>query len=77
MVLKKQLIVHASMVSAQSTQRIEDLLQEDKRMRSKRELYQKQSVLLSKLMRTLSIHDNRTAAAAGWSNSGAGAGNFC
>ncbi|KAJ0010640.1 hypothetical protein Pint_33086 [Pistacia integerrima] len=62
-----------SSISAQSTQRIEDLLQEDKNMRSKRELCQKQSALLSKLMSTLSVHDNRAAAATSWANSGAGA----
>ncbi|XP_044462733.1 dynamin-2A-like isoform X2 [Mangifera indica] len=60
-------------ISALSSQRMDDLLQEDKNMRSKRELCQKQSSLLSKLMRTLSVHDNRPAAAASWSNSGAGA----
>ncbi|XP_031249572.1 dynamin-2A-like isoform X1 [Pistacia vera] len=62
-----------SSISAQSTQRIEDLLQEDKNMRSKRELCQKQSALLSKLMSTLSVHDNRAAAATSWANSGVGA----
>ena len=44
--------------SAQSTVRIEELLQEDQNVKRKRERYQKQSSLLSKLERQLSIHDN-------------------
>ncbi|CAI0556012.1 unnamed protein product [Linum tenue] len=53
-----------SSVSAQSAGRIEELLQEDHNVKHKRERYQKQSSLLSKLTRQLSIHDNRAAAAA-------------
>ncbi|CAK9313918.1 unnamed protein product [Citrullus colocynthis] len=59
-----------SSISAQSSARIEELLQEDQNVRRRRERYQKQSSLLSKLTRQLSIHDSRTAAA-GWSDSGA------
>ncbi|CAI0555922.1 unnamed protein product [Linum tenue] len=53
-----------SSVSAQSAGRIEELLQEDHNVKHRRERYQKQSSLLSKLTRQLSIHDNRAAAAA-------------
>jgi hypothetical protein len=60
--------------STQSTARIEELLQEDQNVKRKRERYQKQSSLLSKLTRQLSIHDNRAAAASSWSD-GSGAGN--
>ncbi|KGN52622.1 dynamin-2A isoform X1 [Cucumis sativus] len=59
-----------SSISAQSSAKIEELLQEDQNVKRRRERYQKQSSLLSKLTRQLSIHDNR-AAAAGWSDSGA------
>lgn len=59
-----------SSISAQSTVRIEELLQEDGNVKRRREKYQKQSSLLSKLTRQLSIHDNRAAAASGWSNGG-------
>ncbi|KAG8645985.1 dynamin-2A [Manihot esculenta] len=62
-----------SSISAQSTARIEELLQEDQNVKRKRERYQKQSSLLSKLVRQLSIHDNRAAAASSWSNDGGGA----
>lgn len=62
-----------SSVSAQSTARIEQLLQEDQNVKRRRDRYQKQSELLSKLTRQLSIHDNRAAAASGWSDSGGGA----
>lgn len=54
--------------SSQSTAKIEELLQEDGNVKRKREKVQKQSSLLSKLTRQLSIHDNRAAAAAGISN---------
>ncbi|KAL9451797.1 hypothetical protein AB3S75_013382 [Citrus x aurantiifolia] len=57
-----------SSISAQSTDRIGELLQEDKNAKSRRELCQKQSTLLSKLIRQLSVHDNRAAAATTWSN---------
>ncbi|KAK2993044.1 hypothetical protein RJ640_024918 [Escallonia rubra] len=59
-----------SSVSAQSTARIEELLQEDQNVKRRRERYQKQSSLLSKLTRQLSIHDNRAAAASSMSNGG-------
>lgn len=64
------------MVSAQNNARIEELLQEDQNVKRRRERYQKQSSLLSKLTRQLSIHDNRAAAAASWSNGGGGSGKF-
>ncbi|KAI3810433.1 hypothetical protein L1987_20045 [Smallanthus sonchifolius] len=57
-----------SSLSSQSTARIEELLQEDGNVKRKREKIQKQSSLLSKLTRQLSIHDNRAAAATGMSN---------
>ncbi|KAK9213859.1 hypothetical protein WN944_005844 [Citrus x changshan-huyou] len=57
-----------SSISAQSTERIGELLQEDKNAKSRRELCQKQSTLLSKLVRQLGVHDNRAAAATTWSN---------
>nr|GLL32635.1 dynamin-2A-like [Ipomoea trifida] len=53
-----------SSISAQSSTRIEELLQEDHNVKHRRERIQKQSSLLSKLTRQLSIHDNRAAAAA-------------
>ncbi|XP_062073186.1 dynamin-2A-like [Humulus lupulus] len=59
-----------SSVSAQSTAKIEELLQEDQNVKRRRERYQKQSSLLSKLTRQLSIHDNRASAASSWSNGG-------
>lgn len=61
------------MCSAQNTVKIEELLQEDQNVKRRRERYQKQSSLLSKLTRQLSIHDNRAAAASSWSNGGGGA----
>ncbi|KAG2661434.1 hypothetical protein PVAP13_1KG503900 [Panicum virgatum] len=48
-----------SSISAQSNAKIEELLQEDQNAKRRREKYQKQSSLLSKLTRQLSIHDNR------------------
>ncbi|KAL2520229.1 Dynamin-2A [Forsythia ovata] len=60
-----------SSISAQSTVRIEELLQEDQNTKRKRERIQKQSSLLSKLTRQLSIHDNQAAAASDYSNGGA------
>ncbi|WCJ35009.1 dynamin-like protein 6 [Euphorbia peplus] len=61
-----------SSVSAQSTARIEEMLLEDQNVKRRRERYQKQSSILSKLTRQLSIHDNRAAAAASnWSNGSA------
>ncbi|GAB4849158.1 Dynamin-2A [Ancistrocladus abbreviatus] len=62
-----------SSISAQSSKRIEELLLEDQNVKRKRDRCQKQSSLLSKLVRQLSIHDNRAAAAAGYSDSGSGA----
>ncbi|KAI0502163.1 hypothetical protein KFK09_017110 [Dendrobium nobile] len=61
-----------SSVSAQSTSKIEELIQEDKNVKHKREKFERQSSILSKLTRALSIHDNR-AAAASWSDSSSGA----
>ncbi|CAH1443702.1 unnamed protein product [Lactuca virosa] len=57
-----------SSISSQTTPRIEELLQEDGNVKRKREKIQKQSSLLSKLTRQLSIHDNRAAAASNMSN---------
>ncbi|KAF6142203.1 hypothetical protein GIB67_037121 [Kingdonia uniflora] len=57
-----------SSISSQSNARIEELLQEDHNVKRRRERFQKQSSLLSKLTRQLSIHDNRAAAASSWSN---------
>ncbi|XVE89349.1 hypothetical protein DITRI_Ditri19aG0195000 [Diplodiscus trichospermus] len=57
-----------SSVSAISNARIEELLLEDQNVKRRREHCQKQSSLLSKLTRQLSIHDNRAAAASSWSN---------
>ncbi|KAK7856055.1 dynamin-2a, partial [Quercus suber] len=54
-----------------SSVRIEELLQEDQNVKRRRERYQKQSSLLSKLTRQLSIHDNRASAASSFSNGGA------
>ena len=56
--------------SAQSMARIEELLQEDQNVKRRRERIQKQSSILSKLTRQLSIHDNRAAAASTYSNGG-------
>ncbi|KAE8728604.1 Dynamin-2A [Hibiscus syriacus] len=60
-----------SSVSAISDRRIEELLMEDQNAKRRRERYQKQSSLLSKLTRQLSIHDNRAAAVSSWSNDSA------
>ncbi|GKV31611.1 hypothetical protein SLEP1_g40287 [Rubroshorea leprosula] len=57
-----------SSVSAINNARIEELIQEDQNVKRRRERYQKQSSLLSKLTRQLGIHDNRAAAATNWSN---------
>ncbi|KAG7596523.1 unnamed protein product [Arabidopsis thaliana] len=60
-----------SSISAIGNERIESLIQEDQNVKRRRERYQKQSSLLSKLTRQLSIHDNRAAAASSYSdNSG-------
>ncbi|CAH9120378.1 unnamed protein product [Cuscuta epithymum] len=58
-----------SSISAQSSTKIEELLQEDHNVKQRRQRFEKQSSLLSKLTRQLSIHDNR-AAAASYSNGG-------
>ncbi|XP_057450685.1 dynamin-2B-like [Lotus japonicus] len=60
-----------SSVSGQSTAKIEELLLEDQNVKRRRERIQKQSSLLSKLTRQLSIHDNRASAASSWSNGSA------
>jgi len=61
-----------SSVSSQSSTRIEELLQEDQNVKRRRERIQKQSSLLSKLTRQLSIHDNRSAAVSGSMDGGSG-----
>ncbi|CAK8565444.1 unnamed protein product [Lathyrus sativus] len=60
-----------SSISGHSTAKIEELLLEDQNVKRRRERYQKQSSLLSKLTRQMSIHDNRAAAASNWSNGNA------
>ncbi|CAK8564529.1 unnamed protein product [Lathyrus sativus] len=57
-----------SSISAVSSARIEELLQEDQNVKRRRERAQKQSSLLSKLTRQLGVHDNRAAAASNWSD---------
>ncbi|KAK7348498.1 hypothetical protein VNO80_23056 [Phaseolus coccineus] len=59
-----------SSISAQSSAKVEELLQEDRNAKNKRERVQKQSSLLSKLTRQLGVHDNRAAAASNWSDRG-------
>ncbi|XP_058752785.1 dynamin-2A [Vicia villosa] len=59
-----------SSISAVSSARIEELLQEDQNVKRRRERAQKQSSLLSKLTRQLGVHDNRAAAASNWSDRG-------
>ncbi|XP_006649028.1 dynamin-2A-like [Oryza brachyantha] len=61
-----------SSISAQSNAKIEELLQEDHNAKRRREKYQKQSSLLSKLTRQLSVHDNR-ASVASYTNDTSGA----
>ncbi|KAJ4915373.1 Dynamin-2A [Raphanus sativus] len=60
-----------SSISAIGNERIESLIQEDQNVKGKRERYLKQSSLLSKLTRQLSVHDNRAAAASSWSDNSA------
>ncbi|KAK4787987.1 hypothetical protein SAY86_019306 [Trapa natans] len=62
-----------SSISSQSAAKIEELLQEDGNAKHKRERYQKQASLLSKLTRQLSIHDNRASAASDWSDNSSSA----
>lgn len=64
------------MTSAHSSAKIGELLQEDQNTKQRRERYQKQSAILSKLTRQLGIHDNRAAAASNWSSGSGGAGKF-
>ncbi|XP_023645993.1 dynamin-2A [Capsella rubella] len=59
-----------SSISAIGNERIESLIQEDQNVKRRRERYVKQSSLLSKLTRQLSIHDNRAAAASSYSDNG-------
>lgn len=61
--------------SSTSTARIEELIQEDQNVKRRRDRYQKQSSLLSKLTRQLSVHDNR-ATAASLSDGSAESGNI-
>lgn len=61
------------MVSTQSIAKIEELIQEDHHVKRRREKFQMQSSLLSKVTRMLRIHDNRSATA-NWSNDSAGPG---
>uniref|UniRef100_A0A0D9VKS9 dynamin GTPase n=1 Tax=Leersia perrieri TaxID=77586 RepID=A0A0D9VKS9_9ORYZ len=61
-----------SSISAQTNAKIEELLQEDHNAKRRREKAQKQSSLLSKLTRQLSVHDNR-ASVASYSNDSSGA----
>ncbi|KAH9330549.1 hypothetical protein KI387_002657 [Taxus chinensis] len=63
-----------SSISSQSTARIEELLQEDQNAKRKRERYQKQASLLSRLTRQLSIHDVRAATDNFSANGGSGSG---
>ncbi|XP_074275067.1 dynamin-2A-like [Silene latifolia] len=62
-----------SSVSSQSSAKIEELLQEDQNVKRRRDRYTKQSTILSKLVRQLSVHDNRAAAASGLSDGNIGA----
>ncbi|XP_042009071.1 dynamin-2A-like [Salvia splendens] len=57
-----------SSVSAQSMERIEELLQEDQNVKRRKERIQKQSSILSKLTTQLCINDNLAAAASTYSN---------
>ncbi|XP_039815219.1 dynamin-2A-like [Panicum virgatum] len=58
-------------ISTQSAAKIEELIQEDHNVKRKREKFQLQSSLLSKVTRLLSLHGNRSANAS-WSNDSAG-----
>ncbi|KAG6405816.1 hypothetical protein SASPL_133410 [Salvia splendens] len=59
-----------SSISAQSMERIEELLQEDQNVKRRKERIQKQSSILSKLTTQLCINDNLAAAASTYSNEG-------
>lgn len=50
-------------ISTQSIAKIEELIQEDHNVKRRREKFQMQSSLLSKVTRVLRIHDNRSATA--------------
>ncbi|KAJ8759509.1 hypothetical protein K2173_007126 [Erythroxylum novogranatense] len=69
---KEEMLNHLySSISARSTAKIEELLQEDQNLKRRRERYQKQASLLSKLTFQLNVHDNQApppAAAYSWSN---------
>ncbi|KAL5222266.1 hypothetical protein ABZP36_026979 [Zizania latifolia] len=58
-------------ISMRSTDKIEELIQEDHNVKRRREKFKMQSSLLSKVTRLLSIHANRSATA-NWSNDSAG-----
>jgi hypothetical protein len=61
--------------SSQSNEKIEQLIQEDQNVKRRRERYQKQSSLLSKLTRQLSIHDSRASIAdPNWSSGATASG---
>ena len=60
------------MASSQNAARIDEMIQEDQNVKGKRERFQRQSSLLSKLTRQLGVHDNRVAAAAASLSDGAG-----
>jgi dynamin GTPase len=59
-----------SSISAHSTGRIEELLQEDLEVKRRREQCQKQAAALSKLTRQLSMQEARASSASGLSDSG-------
>jgi len=63
----------SSVVSTQSAAKIEELIQEDHNVKRKREKFQLQSSLLSKVTRLLSLHGSRLANAS-WSNDSARSG---
>lgn len=50
-----------SSISAQSTGRIQELLQEDQEVKTRRERCQKQAAALAKLTRTLGLHESRAS----------------
>ena len=63
----------SSVVSTQGATKIEELIHEDHNVKRKREKFQLQSSLLSKVTRLLSLHGSRLANAS-WSNDSAGSG---
>ncbi|KAG0555995.1 hypothetical protein M758_11G017100 [Ceratodon purpureus] len=60
-----------SSISAHATGRIEELLQEDQEVKSRREKCQKQAAALSKLTKQLSLQEARSAAVSGFGDSSA------